>query len=254
MKKTTFLAIFLIICLGSMAQEEKTIQYRPAKKNFTVEVNFKPFNAETPITIDGFRGRLFLGNKIAIRAGFNFDYKKKYNETPVKENNTLYYNTADERYTVLGLTTGIEYHFLNSKRFSPYIGFIIGYENKTSKSEYNEVNYYGYPSDYRMDKTEIKNSWYETYIVYDGSGYYSLVTQLSERGYSRFSGNVVLGPDFYLFPHFYMGLELGAGYNALVYKAAEVDINGVFDKKYPKSTETSVGINLNNAIRVGFWF
>lgn len=252
MKKTTILIFFVGLCLGTMAQDDQAKQFRPSKNNITLEVNVNPFSSGKSIFINGFRGRLFLNNKLAIRTGFNVDYRKTHNEMPEPHNNVIYYNTSDESYTTLGLNTGVEYHFLKTAWFSPYFGIIVGYENKTSKSTYNEVNY-DYTS-YTMDKTEIQNGWNLSYLIDLGGGYYQTVTGLTERGYSKLSANAVMGADFYPCSHLYLGLEIGLGYNAILYKVADVKVNGVFDKKYPKATENTIGINFNNAIRVGFWF
>ena len=147
---------------------------------------------------------------------------------------------------MLGVTPGVEYHFLNSKRFSPYVGVIAGYENKTSKGVYEDVQqiFTGGTLTYKMAKTETKNAWNGT----------SALGTYNERGYSKLSFNAVLGADFYIMKHLYMGLELGVGYNILVYKEIEVSIDGSLDTKIPKAKENDFGVNVNNAIRLGFWF
>jgi hypothetical protein len=247
MRTTTICVLFILAGFTLKAQDEAGNPFRPSKNNFSVEVNFKPFSSDAPISIDGFRGRLFLSNKLAIRVGCNFAMEKIYSETPVENNNTTYFNSDDERYTVLGVHTGVEYHFLNSKRFSPYVGIVVGYENETSKAVYEDLSMDGtsYPYTYRMVKTEVKNSWYYSS---GSSGTYH------ERGYSMFSCNAVLGADFYLMKHLYMGIELGIGYNAMFYKEIEVTVDGVLDSKIPKAKETNSGIGVNNSIRLGFWF
>jgi len=247
MKKTTIWVLFMLAGFILMAQDEATDRFRPSKNNFSAEVNFKPFSSEAPISIDGFRGRLFLSNKLAIRIGCNFATKKIHDETPFVYNNTVYYNTRDERYTVAGVNTGIEYHFLNSKRFSPYVGVIIGFENKSSKAVYDDVepDYYSGTNIYKTVTTEYKNAW----RYYSGTQ-----TNLIERGYTRISGNIVLGGDIYLMKHLYMGLELGLGYNSLVYKEVEITGEGTLATKFPKAKDNGFSINVNNSIRLGFWF
>jgi len=247
-RRTTVLWVLLLFAgFTMMAQDETTNPFRPSKNNLSVEVNFKPFSSDAPISIDGLRGRLFLGNKIAIRLGCNFATKKLYHETPVEYNNTTYYNTDEEKYTVLGLSTGVEYHFLNSKRFSPYVGAIVGYENKTSKAIYEDIDpeYTGGAYSYKMTRTEVKNAWNQ----FTGTESY-----FEQRGYSSIACNFVLGADIYIMKHLYMGLELGIGYNALFYKNIEVTTDGILDRKIPKAKETGIGVNVNNAIRLGFWF
>jgi hypothetical protein len=249
--KAALLILLLAAWQGLAAQDENQEPFRPSRNNFTVEVNFKPFNAENPVFIDGFRGRFFLNDKLAIRTGVNVEYRKIYNETPETHDNVVYYNSTDQRSTTLGVTTGIEYHFLKTKRFSPYGGIIVGYENRSSKGTYQNVDY-SY-NGYVIDKTDLTNAWYETVYIESG-GYYITTQVLAQRGYSKLSANAVLGADFYILRHVYLGIELGFGYNAYFYKEVDVKVNGVFYQKYPKANESSVGFNVNNALRLGFWF
>jgi hypothetical protein len=131
-------------------------------------------------------------------------------QTPETISGAVYYSSTDEHYTTLGISTGLEYHFLKTKRFSPYCGLIVRYENKTSGSTYDDVNISS--SLPTIDHYEITNAWMTTYIQYSGS-YYSIVRKLLEQGYLKVNINAVLGADFYIFPNFYLGLELGIGYN-----------------------------------------
>ena len=246
MKTITFWVLFLFAGSLVMAQHDTISRLRPSKNNVSVEVNFIPFSSDAPISIDGFRGRFFLNDKLAIRVGCNIATKKTYRELPTIYGSNTYLNSYDERYTTLGVTSGVEYHFLKSRRFSPYAGIVIGYENKTSRGVYNNATMVGSGStySYAMVKTEVANAW----EVSSGSGGYA------ERGYSSFSGNLVLGADFYIIKHLYFGLELGIGYTSLVNKEIVVNVDGSLSTKVPKATESDFGINVNNAIRLGFWF
>ena len=42
--------------------------------------------------------------------------------------------------------------------------------------------------------------------------------------------------------------------NSLKYKEVEVKVDGVIKEKYPVSTDSGFGLNVNNAIRLGVWF
>jgi len=243
MKTTAFWLLFLFTGFTMMAQVDSVKTFRPGKYNFSAEVNFKPFSADAPISINGFRGRLFLGNKLAVRLGCNFAMKKTYDEYPAGYGMGTFINSDDERYTVIGISSGLEYHFLNSKRFSPYAGVSIGFENKSSKGVYEDADYSG--TSYQMVETEIKNAW----------GYYTGgSSNYLERGYTSIATNLVLGADVYIIKHLYLGLELGLGYNAIFYKKIEVTVDGNVSSTIPKAKESDFGINVNNSIRLGFWF
>ncbi len=250
----------LIIFLNSLlfAQDEKNLSFTPTKNNFTFEVNFTPFNPDSPIDINGFSSRLFLSDKMALRLGFNVDHKKIFTEMPYETNDgAVYYESIDEKYNVLGINAGIEYHFLNSKRVTPYVGVSLGFEDKTSESKYEDVeyDYNGMQLNYHVVTTEIKNLWREFILQYDpNNGYYYVVTNYQERGYHKFYGLAVLGADVYIVRHFYMGVEIGLGMEVLSYKEVELKIDDDPEPNIPKATESSFGLNVNNAIRLGFWF
>jgi hypothetical protein len=252
-----FVILFLVVSgIVGIAQEDKSGSFIPSKNNFSFEVNFTPFNADAPIDISGFNSRLFLTDKLALRMGFNFDMGKNYEEMPYETSDALYYESTEESYTTIGVNTGIEYHFLDSKRVSPYIGAIIGFEDMTSKSVYKELYsaYNGMEYTYLIRTTEAENMWLDEVIYYDPETGYYIFEEMSHRGYLKISGMAVLGADVYIVKHFYMGVELGLGINATTYKEITVTIDGDPEPGIPKAKETNFGLNVNNAIRLGFWF
>jgi hypothetical protein len=38
------------------------------------------------------------------------------------------------------------------------------------------------------------------------------------------------------------------------YKEINIELNGVLEQTVPKSTASNIGLNWNDAIRLGFWF
>lgn len=254
MRKVTL--TFLLFVCGVMiyAQNEKP-SLKPAKNNFTFEVNFTPFNTDKPIDINGFQGRWFVKDNFAIRAGFNFDSKKSYSEIPFKNDDVVLIESTDEKFMLYGINTGFEYHFLKSRRISPYVGLDFGYENKSSKGKYEDVvyDYNGNTNSYIIQTTEIENMWSETIVLYHPDGFYQLIN-VSERGYNMFSGHLILGSDVYITKHFYMGVEFGFGFKSYNYKEVKVTIDDVPEPSIPKAKDTEFGFKVNNAIRMGFWF
>ena len=260
MKKSFLAFLAFIFTVFVFGQNENENKYRPSKNNFSFEVDFMPFNFDKPINLNTFRGRFFFNEKIALRVGFNFKNKKNYSENPADLNNDdiMMFNTIDEKYTVIGVNTGFEYHLLNSKRISPYIGIDFGFENKSSNATYEDViEQYNYPNDYTYEirKTEYENSWGGSVYVYDpNTGYLYFHEEPIERAYTKFSVNAVLGADIYIIKHLYLGFEIGLGYNSITDKEVEVKVDGNLENKYPKGKDGFTGLNANNAIRLGVWF
>ncbi|MBN1340011.1 MAG: hypothetical protein JXA03_11850 [Bacteroidales bacterium] len=254
--KTIFLSfVVLLSTFLSSAQEEPKKSLRPAKHNFSFEVDFTPFNTTAPIDLHGFRGRLFLSDKLALRTGFNFDMVKQYSEFPSEHDGIVLYGSNDEKFTLFGINTGVEYHFLNSGRVSPYFGAAIGFENKSSESVYEDVvwDYNGSSYTYYIRRTEIENSWLSYGIVYPHDR--ALFEEdAPHRAYNRFSGLAILGADIYIVKHFYMGVEIGLGVDILKYKEIIIKIDDVAEPTIPEAEVTDYGFNVNNAIRLGFWF
>ncbi|MCD4771909.1 MAG: hypothetical protein K8R41_00845 [Bacteroidales bacterium] len=259
MKTSVLFFLVFIFSASLFAQEQDNKIFKPSKDNFSIEVDFTPFNFDTPINLNGFRGRFFYNDKLAQRVGLNFDTKKNYVEYPAQLNNddVIMFNTIDEKYFVFGISTGLEYHFLNSKRISPYIGFDFGFKSKSSNATYEDViESYNYPNDYSYEirKTEIKNSWQGSSYVYNPqTGYYTLTHEPIERAYTKISVNTIMGVDIYVTKHLYLGFEIGLGYNSTSKKEVEIKVDEKIENKYPKGKDNNMGFNVNNAIRLGIW-
>lgn len=258
-KHLFFITLFILPNLLLLAQEKEDLN--PSVKCFSVEVDFTPFNQTTPISISSFKGKYYLNNKTALRLGFNFDNKSNSFETPTYTNSdSPLYEKTSENYTVFGISPGFEIHFLKSSRVSPYFGFQVNYENKSSEATYEEydLEYNNGDYDYILHPTEYRNAW-KTISTYTQTTTWGISTYtvegIGERGYTSLGANVILGADFYIVKHLYLGLELGFGYNSVRYKEVEIDSESADDVvKYPESKTSEFGLNVNNAIRLGFWF
>lgn len=244
----------LVFSFVSYAQQENENQLRPLKNNFSLELDFIPFSQNSPINLNAFRGRFFFNENIALRVGFNYRHKKNQYEEPASvPDDVMLFDEISEKYNIYGISAGIEFHPLKSKRISPYFGLDINYETKSSSATFKEYSYeYVYPDNYiyKLHTTEIENAWREI-IYYDP---YNIMYSYFERAYNSFGINAVIGVDVYIIKHLYMGFELGLGYNSITYKDVEIKADNIIDKKFPKSKENNSGLNVNNAIRLGFWF
>lgn len=258
MKSKNFLlsTIFLFSILVNAQEDDQQKMLKPSKGNYSFELDFLPFSSNGPINLNAFRGRYFINDKLALNVNFNFDHKKYHDETPVSYQNTLVFNTDDGKYSVFGLGTGIEYHFLNAHRISPYVGVNIAYEIKRSNYEGVENSYQSNPNSGIVEtKIEIENAWRVYDIAgYNSNGYPYYRYFMNERAYNSIKANIVLGADVYLIKHLYMGVELGLGFNSIKYKEVIVKEDGNLDTKYPKAKDFTFGLIFNNAVRLGFWF
>jgi hypothetical protein len=261
MKTNLITSIFILIALSGFAQSEnETPKFRPTTGNLALELDFLPFSENGPIDLQSFQARYFLSPQLVLRAGLNFDRVKTNDEFPrvyqVDGNDIMKFNKYEMAYTLWGINAGMAWHFFNNTRVSPYIGIDIGYEAKAAK--YNdEINYYdyGYPSgNFELVKTEVENGWGIDEIIYNQWGDPIYTYGIRERAYHSFKANLVFGTDIYIMKHFYAGVEMGLGMNTINYKEVTVKEDEVITLKFPKKTDTTFGLNFNNAIRIGFWF
>ena len=258
MKKFIFSILLSSLIIFAFTQEDLSNSLKPQQGNFSFEVNFTPFNLGEPIDISGFRGRVFVDENLALRTGISFSNIKNEFETPANTgDDVILFDKTLEKATVFGINLGLEYHFLKSKRISPFAGFLIGYENKNSSAEYEEYYQdYIYPEPdmtYNLRTTEYDNAW-RGIEYYNNQGFPYTDYIATERAYSMFSFNAVLGTDVYIVKHLYMGFEIGFGYDNLKYKEVEVKIDGQLEEKYPEGKENLTSFKVNNAIRLGVWF
>lgn len=256
LKATIILAVLFTAFLTNAQEETKKNNISPSKGSFSFEVDFLPFSNSGPINLNAFRGRYFLSDKLVLNLNFNFDSKKQHYESPSSYQNYLVFDTEDGRFTVFGLGSGLEYHFLPESRISPYIGVNATYEMKRSSYESIDHVYNSYPvSGVIQRKTEVENAWPGMMIIgidQFGNPVYSYMSD--ERAYNSIKANVVLGADIYIIKHLYMGFELGMGLDSKNYKEVVIKVDGNLDTKYPKASDLTFGLNFNNALRLGIWF
>lgn len=204
-------------------------EFRPVGGNFTAETQFRPFNA-SPISLDYLRGRYFISDDMAIRTGLNI-YMKTDKSTP--ENATGGNDEDKKSTTMFGLYPGIEKHFGDLPKLSPYIGVELIIGMKTSKEVYTDK------SGTSNAETTSKGAWI------DGS----------ERGNFTLGLNLLIGTDFYFSENIYMGMEMGFGFQNVSNSKIEVEGTGqptVTVSK--KDSQMEIGINYVPAIRLGYAF
>lgn len=255
MKNKLFIFVLSVICSVSLLGQNETNQtnsLKPGKNNLSFEVNFIPFSDNGPISINGLSGRYFISDKMAIKVLATYKHSKANDEIPIKRDDVMYFAKADAKTSTIGIGTGFEYHLLDFSRISPYVGAVIGFENKSSSS--SRTDYYFRYSEVTEIETEAENAWYNQQVVgYDGYGNPIYGYGLRERAYTAFSAAAVLGADVYITKHFYMGVEIGLGFKSVANKEVIIKEDGNIEYKFPKTKEFNSGFVYNNAIRLGFW-
>jgi hypothetical protein len=245
-----------------MAQESLPI---PAKNDFMVELNFKPFG-ENVISFSQLQLKYKVADNLALRLGLAFDNNvfdlPGDDYSPSQQEKV----TGKETLTKFGILPGIEYHFLKNSKISPYIGVEFSFFKQSVKSHYRDYTreyYYdnitgSYETRYIPVEIDIDGSTRtvtQEYIETSQSYYAYTRTSYPNRAYTSFSSNLLLGCDFYFMRHLYVGLEVGLSYNYTKNKKVTIDVsNQVNPQILPSYTESKFGFYYNSALRLGIWF
>jgi hypothetical protein len=245
-----------------MAQETLPI---PAKNDFMVELNFKPFG-ENVISFNQLQLKYKIADNLALRLGLAFDsnvFNLSGDDYHPSQQEKV---TGKENLIKFGILPGIEYHFLKNSKISPYVGVGFSLFTQSVKSNYRDYTYEQYydnttgsyeiryiPVDIDIDGAtrSITQEYIQT-----SQGYYAFSrTSYFNRAYTSFGSNLLIGCDFYFMRHLYVGLEIGLGYTYTKNKKVTINLsNQVNPQILPSYTESKFGFYYNSALRLGFWF
>lgn len=174
-----------------------------------------------------------LRRETAVRLGVNALYGKNKNtfQDPV---GTEFGSNEIESLSVY-LSAGLEHHFPGGKRISPYAGAEVLFGTADRDEEaMNSSDGANFQKDYRRKVA-------------------------GDLGFI-FGGKIVLGLDCYLFDHFYLGLEVGAGYTSARYGDKTISI--IPPQGFPPpppdtvpgDADNTAGPALFNSVRLGYRF
>lgn len=268
---------FLLLIPFLIFPQADSISKFPIAKDFMIEINFNPFGNEGVFSFENLQTKYWINNKTALRLGLQFDFTNNSTTEEDYKSDDVYKPTFSEKSFLVGFKPGMEFRIMPDSRISPYWGFEFSYLNKSSSSEYVEYNrmYDVDIKDYVYNKieTNLDGAWRKIDFVemsytdpWGGSGYrmYQKTDYASERGFSSYGLNLLLGTDVFVYKNLYMGFELGIGYEMLKYKQIKLEINdsGVTDPEsiednistYPSSKTSDFGFYYNNSIRLGVCF
>ena len=229
MKKFVFvLAAVLAGAVSAGAQDS----YKPEAKDFSLELNYTPGvlgtnnSASFSLPEYGVKGRLFLSDRFAVKLNLGFSTNSTNNKTYITNFDNSVTTTEDiDGRTSFSIMPGIEYHFGNYKRVSPYVGAAVGINvgNRVSR---------------------------------DITGNVSSKTVSPTFG---FAVQAAAGVDVYICKGLYAGLEMGLGYGLDKTgrgKTSSVDNTGATTESQGNSDSitSSFGFFATPSIRVGWFF
>ena len=223
------MAAVLAGAISASAQDS----FKPEAGDFSLELNYTPgilsgnnSSAGFKLPEYGLKGRLFVGDRFAVKLNLGFSTNSTNDKTYITNPDNSVTTTEDiSGRTSFSIMPGIEYHFGNYKRVSPYVGAAVGI---------NVVN--------RVSR--------------DVTGNVSSKTVSPTFG---FAVQAAAGVDVYICKGLYAGLEMGLGYGLDKTgrgKTSSVDNTGATTESQGNSDSitSSFGFFATPSIRVGWFF
>lgn len=214
--------LFLMAAVVVMGAVNVNAQYKPEKMSFATELNYSGSSVSLPEY--GARVRLFLNENMVVRLGLGFGTSstKTTDYTAIKDKE-VYTTTSANTFS---LAPGFEYHFSKFERVSPYVGAELGFAfgSEIEKTDNNDND------DYTRTKSPVFG----------------------------FKLGAVTGVDVHIYKGFYIGAELGLGYE--LYNVGrgeakskvgntEVTVDGDESRAI-----NSFGLYATPALRIGWFF
>lgn len=223
------MAAVLAGAISASAQD----RFKPEAGDFSLELNYTPgilsgnnSSAGFKLPEYGVKGRLFVGDRFAVKLNLGFSTNSTNDKTYITNSDNSVTTTEDiSGRTSFSIMPGIEYHFGNYKRVSPYVGAAVGINvgNRVSR---------------------------------DITGNVSSKTVSPTFG---FAVQAAAGVDVYICKGLYAGLEMGLGYGLDKTgrgKTSSVDNTGATTESQGNSDSitSSFGFFATPSIRVGWFF
>lgn len=225
MKKLSLLVGGLVLTTAAMAQKPDASVPSTLEGQLGWNASTLSFNAPS------IRYRYFLQDNIAVRVTLgiaNSSTTDNYFEN--EQDNSGASGTYETKTGGLNAAIGAEYHFGGTDRLSPYAGLDIMFGSGKMT-------------------TDGTNS--------DGTSYMASYSESSEAKTGMFGVNLVAGTDYYFAENFYIGLEMGLGWQSITQKEGESSqtISGTTTTfKSNESKSSSFGNNVIGTFRLGWRF
>ena len=189
------------------------------------------FNNGQTVVAPYLKFRFFLKLNLVLRTGIGVSY----NDTTINFKENIdgsgeagnYFNSSMKIFVPIGL----EFHFKQSKKISPYAGFdiLFGYANATGEG-----------------LNGGSNGW----VAND----YTINSSTSSMMYGL---NVLIGLDWFFVPRLYLGAEVGIGFVGSIDFEGEsqTTVGGISTSSIvPPSSSRNIGNNFQSGIRFGWKF
>jgi outer membrane protein W len=224
--KKVLLTISTIVSLSTIAICQKPTGENPYSIEGQLSLNSTSMTFNSP----SIRARYFLKDNLAVRASISLDNsseKNNYYELPNNEGQIGY---EINKIIDNSISVGVEKHLQGTSKLSPYFGadFIFGFGNETAK-------------------------WNN----FDGTGFLSDFTAKAKNPTSSIGLNLIAGTDYYFAENFYLGFELGVGFNVKSTKAGSLEYStgGITTNSLSEpSSGNEFGNNFIGNIRIGWRF
>lgn len=234
MKKFVLItAAVLAMAISAYAQEK---QYKPEAMDFSLELNYTPGTLSSgsgqtsgyfSLPEYGVKGRLFLGDRFAVKLNLGFSTTSENDKSYITDptDNSVTTNESISSSTNFSIMPGIEYHFGDFKRVSPYIGAAIGFNAGST-------------------------------VRKDVGG---AVSTRGSRPVFGFAVNAAAGVDVYICQGLYAGVELGLGYGLEKTgrgKTVSTDATGAKTETVGDTEDinNTFGFFATPSIRIGWFF
>ena len=235
MKQSLFILLSLLFSNVILAQDENLVESalnQGGNHKTAVEVQLHiGLNNGQMVVAPYLKFRFFLKPNMVLRTGIGVNY----NDTTINFTENIdgsgesgnYFKSSMKIFVPLGM----EFHFKQNKKISPYAGFdlLFGYENS---------------------KGEGLNG--------DGNGWITANYILNSSTSSLMYGlNAVIGVDWYFVPRLYLGAEVGIGFIGSQFFEGETQtsVSGITTTSIvPPSSTSSIGNNFQSGIRFGWKF
>jgi outer membrane protein W len=221
----------LFVLAGAVVLSSSLFAQKPTADNpFSLEGQLSYNTSSLSFNAPSLRMRYFIMDDLAARVSLsinNASTKDYYYELP---DNAGGEGTEINKTSLTMISLGAEKHFAGTEKLSPYVGadLVFGMGNTSAK----------------WDK-------------FDGTGYNADFTAAAKAPISMFGINLVAGTDYYFAENFYVGLELGLGFQSVTEKAGEFEFttagNTTTSLSEPAKS-SSFGNNFIGNARIGWRF
>ena len=220
----------IMIFVGALTLSGSMFAQKQEEGSQTIEMEFAPLGSE-PLKINSFRYRYFKSENIAFRASLFIGGK---GTTTLGDTSGGAVQTKSKNSNLdFTFRPGIEKHFDGTDKLSPYIGgeLFLGLETTNDRAE----------SNWMSDPKKIQ----------------TVTTKTSK---TSFGLNALMGVDYYISDHLYLGAELGFGFlntgkgnTKVSYDNSEM--SGMSDSETKGNTsDLNWGPNYQGTIRLGWVF